>query len=132
VETAAPPPDPAPPADRYDSRYLAGVGLFNRAAYFDAHEVWEELWLDCPAADRRFYQALIQAAVALHHWGNGNAAGATRLFHSGRRYMEPFRPTHRGLDVDRFWPQVEAALAAPPGSLVPRIELNPPPPGGLS
>jgi len=48
----------------------------------EGHEVWEELWLDCPAADRRFYQSLIQAAVALYHWGNGNLAGATRLFPS--------------------------------------------------
>ena len=99
-----------PPAD-YDERYLAGVVRFNRGEYFDAHEVWEDLWTDCPAADRRFYQALIQAAVALHHWGNRNRAGAQRLFHSGRRYMEPYRPAYRGLDVDRFWRDVEEALA---------------------
>lgn len=100
-----------PAAADYDERYLAGVVRFNRGDYFDAHEVWEALWMDCPAAERRFYQSLIQAAVALYHWGNGNRAGATRLFHSGRRYMEPFRPTHRGLDVDRFWRMMEAALA---------------------
>ena len=57
------------------------------------------------------YQSLIQAAVALYHWGNGNRAGAARLFHSGRRYMGPFRPAFRGLDVDAFWRQVEDALA---------------------
>ncbi|MDB5311428.1 MAG: hypothetical protein JWO38_5630 [Gemmataceae bacterium] len=95
----------------YDWRYLAGVVRFNRSEYFDAHEVWEALWLDCPAADRRFYQSLIQAAVALYHWGNRNRAGAARLFHSGRRYMEPYRPVHQGLDVDRFWRGVESALA---------------------
>jgi predicted metal-dependent hydrolase len=99
------------PAADYDERYLAGVVLFNRGDYFDAHEVWEDLWMDCPAAERRFYQSLIQAAVALYHWGNGNRAGAARLFHSGRRYMGPFRPTFRGLDADAFWRQVEEALA---------------------
>ena len=95
----------------YDPRYLAGIAWFNRGEFFEAHEVWEDLWRDCPGADRRFYQALIQAAVALHHWGNRNRAGATRLFHSGRRYMEPYRPRHHGLDVDGFWRQVEEALA---------------------
>ncbi len=98
-----------PPAD-YDDRYLAGVVLFNAGEYFDAHEVWEDLWLDCPAADRRFYQSLIQAAVALYHWARGNRPGAARLFHSGRRYMGPYRPSHRGLEVDAFWRAVEAAL----------------------
>jgi predicted metal-dependent hydrolase len=99
-----------PPAE-YDERYLCGVRLFNAGEYFDAHEVWEDLWQDCPAADRRFYQSLIQAAVALYHWGNGNRPGAARLFHSGRRYMDPYRPAHRGLDVEAFWRAVEAALA---------------------
>jgi len=98
-----------PPAD-YDDRYLAGVSLFNAGEYFDAHEVWEDLWLDCPAADRRFYQSLIQAAVALYHWARGNRPGAARLFDSGRRYMEPYRPRHRGLEVDPFWRAVGAAL----------------------
>jgi hypothetical protein len=108
----SPPSDPANPShDRYDERYLAGIVHFNRAEYFEAHEVWEDIWMDCLGADRRFYQSLIQAAVALYHWGNGNRAGAVRLFASGRRYMEPYRPVHRGLDVNQFWGQVEAALA---------------------
>lgn len=115
------PTDPGP-AGGYDERYLAGAVWFNRGEYFEAHEVWEELWQDCPSADRRFYQSLIQAAVALYHWGNGNRAGAARLFQSGRRYMEPYRPRYRGLDVDRFWRQVEAAMAdgANPPAPVPR------------
>src|SRR4051812_49394071 len=115
----AEPPDtrePTDPPEPGPAGYLEGVELFNRGEYFDAHEVWEDLWRDCPAADRRFYQSLIQAAVALYHWGNGNRAGATRLFGSGRRYMEPYRPTYRGLEVDAFWRQVEARLFGdPPG-----------------
>ena len=94
-----------------DDRFAAGVALFNQGEYFEAHEVWEELWMDCPAAERRFVQALIQAAVAIYHYGRNNAAGAARLFHSARRYLEPYRPVHRGLDIDRFWKQVQAHLA---------------------
>jgi hypothetical protein len=78
--------------------------------------------------------------VALYHWGNGNRAGASRLFDSGRRYMQPYRPHHRGLDVDRFWERVAAALAQEPnppapfprreggvGEGLPHIALDPPP-----
>src|SRR5207245_3609845 len=95
----------------YDPRYLSGIELFNRGEYFDAHEIWEELWHDCAAADRRFYQSLIQAAVALYHGGNGNTPGATRLSDSGKKYMDPYRPRYRGLDVDGFWRLVMDALA---------------------
>lgn len=95
-----------------DARFLAGIELFNRAEYFEAHEVWEDVWNDCPAADRRFHQALIQAAVALHHARNGNRRGAERLLGSGKSYMSPYRPAHLGLAVDSFWAAVEAAISA--------------------
>jgi uncharacterized protein len=121
-------------APEYDPRYLAGVAHFNAGDYFEAHEVWEDLWHDCDSADRLFYQSLIQAAVALYHWGNANRAGATRLFASGRAKMAGYRPRYLGLDVDRFWADTEAALAdalagRPPGVTAagPRIALDPPP-----
>jgi uncharacterized protein len=120
--------------NEFDPRYLAGIDLFNRGEYFDAHEVWEDLWQDCPAADRRFYQALIQAAVAVYHFHRNNHAGAARLFRSGRRYTESYRPAHQGLDVDGFWRQVEAHLGpalaenAPSGPR-PVITLFPAPAG---
>jgi predicted metal-dependent hydrolase len=120
-----------PDAD-YDPRYLSGIVLFNRGEYFDAHEVWEDVWHECPSADRRFYQSLIQAAVALYHGGNGNRPGATRLSESGKKYMAPYRPRYRGLDVDAFWRQVFDALApllhgTGSPSPAPRIALDPEP-----
>jgi hypothetical protein len=120
-------PRNSPPAPA-DANFERGVDLFNRGEYFEAHEVWEELWLDCPAAERRFIQALIQAAVAIHHLERGNHEGAARLYRSGRTYMQPYRPVHRGLDVDRFWRQMEAhlapALGAAPAGPRPRIALE--------
>jgi len=122
-------PEPTDPPNaepgRYDERYLAGILCFNRGEFFEAHEVWEDLWMACPSAERRFIQSLIQAAVALYHWGNGNRAGADRLLASGRRYMEPYRPKYHGLDVDLFWLQMEQAMM--PAGPRPLIGLDPPP-----
>jgi predicted metal-dependent hydrolase len=97
--------------------------------------VWEDFWHDCPSADRRFYQSLIQAAVAIYHWERGNMTGARRLFDSGSRYMAAYGPYHRGLDVSAFWADMRHALAGlfadPPvrSALVPPpvIALAPPP-----
>ncbi len=124
-------------ATEYEPRYLAGIVLFNRREFFEAHEVWEGLWLDaCVGADRRFVQALIQAAVALHHFGNGNRSGATKLYKSSRAYMEAYQSPHLGLDIGKFWCDMESCFArlfaAPndaevrldPNS-IPTIELNP-------
>ena len=98
-------------SESQDPRYLAGIELFNRGEYFDAHEIWEELWQDCSSFDRRFYQALIQAAVAIYHFERRNYGGAARLARSGKRYMERYLPEYRGLDVQEFWQQVEAYIA---------------------
>lgn len=97
-------------ATEYDPRYLAGIELFNHRDFFEAHEVWEDLWHDTAGPERRFYQGLIQAAVAAYHAGNGNGRGARRLFHSGRNYMSTFSPVHLGLDVSRFWSAMQRAL----------------------
>jgi len=98
-------------ATEYDPRYLAGIHHFNGREYFEAHEAWEDLWHDTTGPARRFFQGLIQAAVAVYHAGNGNARGARRLFHSGRRYMSGYPARHLGLDVLAFWAGLERALA---------------------
>src|SRR5262245_53795031 len=104
----------------YDPRYLAGVVLFNAGDYFEAHEVWEDLWALSHGEERKFYQGLIQAAVGLCHFGNGNLGGAVKLYHSSRDYMRDCHGRFLGLDVDDFWRRMEACFApllgpAPPG-----------------
>ena len=126
-------------ANDYDPRYLAGIVLFNRGDFFEAHEVWEDLWADSGAPERRFYQGLIQAAVGLYHFGNGNLRGALKLYKSGRAYMEAYPSPHLGMDRAAFWNAMERCyaklLAADNGTegirldaaLRPTIELSPPP-----
>ena len=109
-------------ADTPDPRFLEGAALFDADDYFEAHEVWEDLWRECGQADRRFYQALIQAAVALYHHARGNATGAARLCASGKRYMQPFATAFAGVTVAEFWRAMEARLAGAPE--VPRLGLS--------
>ena len=51
----------------YDPLYLAGVVKFNECDYYECHEVWEELWTEYRGPSRKFYQGLIQAAVAFYN-----------------------------------------------------------------
>ena len=88
--------------DHYDPRYLQGIACFNDSDFFEAHEVWEELWMLCDGESRKFYQGLIQVAVCLHHFGNGNTRGARKLFHSSSGYLGPYRPWHLGIDLERL------------------------------
>jgi len=95
----------------YDPRYLEGIALFNDVEFFEAHDVWEELWADYQGPSRKYYQGLIQAAVCLHHFGNGNIRGAKKLYFGCRSYLEPYQPVHEGLDLAAFLEQLEKCCA---------------------
>jgi predicted metal-dependent hydrolase len=122
----------------YDPHYLAGIEYFNACDFFEAHEAWEELWTEYQGPSRKFYQGLIQVAVCLHHFGNGNTRGARKLYHSSRGYLEPYRPRHEGIDVDKLLGEMERCCAAIIASdeeypkveiepdLIPEIHLDPP------
>jgi predicted metal-dependent hydrolase len=123
----------------YDDRYLAGIQFFNARDFFEAHEVWEDLWADSHGDERRFYQGLIQAAVALFHYSGGNLRGAQKLYATSREYMRPCGSPFLGLDAGAFWRQMEACFeplwqaAAPEATVrpdparLPVLTLDPPP-----
>ena len=74
--------EPAADETAYDPLYLEGIEHFNKCDFFESHESWEDLWTEYRGPSRKFYQGLIQAAVALFHFGNGNIRGAKKLYHS--------------------------------------------------
>ncbi len=123
----------------YDPRYLAGILYFNEGDYFEAHEVWEDLWAESHGDERRFVQGLIQAAVGLFHYGGGNLGGAVKLYRTSREYMRPCGSPFWGLDADAFWGQMERCFRPlletaepdrsllPDPALLPVIALDPPP-----
>lgn len=86
----------------YPEQYLEGLRLFNAEDFFESHEVLEELWQETEGEPKKFYQGLIQAAVALLHFGNGNLGGARKVYTSSRKYLEAYAPHYEGLDLDKF------------------------------
>jgi predicted metal-dependent hydrolase len=114
-------------AQAFEQLYVQGIQFFNNCDFFEAHETWEELWTEYRGPARRFYQGLIQAAVALHHFGNGNIRGAKKVYLSSRGYLEEYRPAYLGLDLDAFLAQFERCFAEALASQeeFPRLEVDP-------
>lgn len=96
----------------YDPLYLGGIACFNRGAYFESHEIWEDLWSASAPPAKTFYKGLIQAAVALHHAERGNPRGAWKLYRRSCRALEAYRPCYLGLDLDRFLADVAGCMPA--------------------
>jgi len=114
-------------AESIDSLYRQGIEHFNDCDFFEAHETWEELWTEYRGPGRRFYQGLIQAAVALHHFGNGNIRGAKKVYLTSLAYLQDYRPAYSGLDVEVFLAQYERCFSAVLDSTeeFPRIDIDP-------
>jgi predicted metal-dependent hydrolase len=114
-------------SDDYHPLYLDGIKHFNECDFFEAHEVWEELWTDYRGESRKFYQGLIQAAVALFHFGNGNIRGARKLFHSSSDYLSAYGPWHLGLNVEKFLVEFKRCFAEviATNEEFPKIEVDP-------
>jgi predicted metal-dependent hydrolase len=124
-----------------DPRFRTAIELFNRHEFFACHDVLEELWNETLGDEREFYQGLIHAAVALFHFGEGNLGGARKMYGSALRYLAPYPPRYRGVDLDRLVSGLRTCFeellqphAAYPHSLtldearIPLIELHLDPP----
>jgi hypothetical protein len=91
------------------SEFEKGVQLFNRRAYFECHEVWEELWRGALEHDKKFLGALIQVAAGLHlRFERGGGRGARNLLVQAMTALEDYRPAHLGVDVDRFFAELSS------------------------
>jgi predicted metal-dependent hydrolase len=71
----------------FGDRYQVVIRHFNAREFYDAHEVWEDVWRESHGMEKRFLQGLIQAAVALHHHSTGNVVGACSLMARARRNL---------------------------------------------
>jgi len=95
----------------HPSHYLQGIEHFNAGRYFDAHEVWEEIWLRSSGDTKQFYQMLIQAAVGLYHYERGNARGARGMHANVVDKLERLPSFLMSLDVDDFSRQFRGFFA---------------------
>jgi len=87
----------APPA-----QLLQGIREFNRREWFECHETVEDLWIGASGEIRDFYQGIIQIAIALHHWQNGNFGGAVSLLTGGAGYLRRVSDQCQWVDVARL------------------------------
>jgi len=115
----------------WPSEYLAGIQRFNRGEFWEAHEVWEDLWIREETELKLFYQGLIQVAGAFHHFGHANWGGMKSLLADGIEKIAAYRPFAQGIDVDALldelspWQDLAAARTGR-APVVTRIPQTPP------
>ena len=88
-----------------DELFRKGVEAFNNRQFYDAHEYWEELWLEYKLDDANFIQGLIQLAVSYFHFFNENIKGAESMCRKCLKKFETFNFS-RDIDVQELVSQI--------------------------
>ena len=96
-------------ADRA-AHYQRGIEIYARGEHYEAHELWEDLWQDEVDDDRRrFFQALIQIASAVHKAKNDVAPrGSLRLLDRALEHLDGLPDLFLGLSL----PPLRETMAA--------------------
>jgi predicted metal-dependent hydrolase len=80
-----------------------GAALYDDGMYWEAHEVWEEVWRRRKGQpDRDFLKGMIQGAAGMWHLSQGNYKGALSVLGRAIDYLEPYLPEREGIDVQGY------------------------------
>jgi predicted metal-dependent hydrolase len=96
--------------DEYPEHYREGLRLFNEEEFFECHDVLEELWSETTGPEKKFIQGLIQASIALFHFGNENFGGAKKLYLSARKNLDPYGQEFMGILLGNFLQDFETCF----------------------
>lgn len=90
----------------------AGINFFNGGRYFEAHEIFEDMWRSAGGPLRLFYQGLVQAAVGLHHLHKGNLNGAAAQLEKSLSKLEQYPERFCRIDNGKLTADLRRVLEA--------------------
>ncbi len=93
-----------------DSSLALAIRQFNQQDFYACHDTLEALWIEAPTDDKKFYQGLLQVAVAYYHLGNSNWRGAVVLLGEGRFRLLAYAPTYAGIDIEQLRDDTQSLL----------------------
>ncbi len=71
--------------DKIDKLFDKGLDAFNNKRFYEAHEFWEDIWVEYRLPDSKFIQGLIQLTVGFYHITNQNLNGARSLLRKSKK-----------------------------------------------
>ena len=96
--------------DEFPAGFWQGVDQFNAGEFYACHDTLESVWIEAPEADKKFYQGILQIAVALYHLGSQNLRGAVILLGEGSNRLRTYPVDYAQLDIHDFIQQAIALL----------------------
>jgi uncharacterized protein len=110
-----------------------GIDLYNAGHFWNAHEAWEEVWLESERGMRGFYQGMIQISAAFVHVTRNRYPGGVKLLGEGIEKLEKYPASFMGVELaplvvgarrarERLVELGETRIAEFDRALIPRID----------
>ena len=97
---------------KYPEEYYQFFEKFNEGEYYECHDLLEEIWMT--EKNNKFLQGMLQVAVAIYHFQNGNIRGARMLFNSSTNYLVPYQPRYWDLELGPVLQYIQDAIQVLP------------------
>jgi len=81
---------------------VEGFNLFNQRLFWEAHEALETAWKEEAGEVRHLYQGILQVGVTYLHIERQNYPGAVKVYARSQRWLAPFPPICRGVNVAKL------------------------------
>lgn len=85
---------------------LHGIELFNDGNFFEAHDFFEDIWIDCKTDDKKFFQSLVHISVGCFHLISGNYSGSKSQFEKFIDKVNRFSPIYYEIDIESLISQI--------------------------
>lgn len=89
-------------AELPEPELASAIAQFNQQDFYACHDTLEAIWVEAPLDEKKFYQGLLQIAVAYYHLSNSNWRGAVVLLGEGRFRLLAYAPSYAGVNVERL------------------------------
>lgn len=95
------------PIENLPERLQRGSDYFNREYFFEAHDVFEELWMEAREAEtRELFHGLVNIATGFYHYRMHNLAGMQSQLRKGAARLRALPKCCQGVAVEHLLEQV--------------------------
>ena len=88
----------------------SAIDLFNNKKWYEAHDAFEDLWINLYGDERQIIQGILQVSVSQFHLNKGNFNGATILLGEGLGRIKTRKNNTLGIDLESFCECLEDLL----------------------
>ena len=114
------------PIEDLAARMAEGVAYFNREYFFEAHDAFEELWMDArEPISRALFHGLVNLATGFYHFRMNNFSGMQSQLRKGLVKLEPLPSPCYGVLLAPLLPRVRMFIGnAPADTPLPLIAFQ--------